>query len=88
MTAVRVGGRYSGDSPDFIPMVKETAKGFDIGEVSADAAFASYDNFDAVAAVGGTAYIAFPVTATERLGGTYGKMLREFNVNQDKYLAH
>jgi transposase len=88
VTAVRVGGQYSGDSPDFIPMVKETAKGFDIREVSADAAFASYDNFDAVAAVGGTAYIAFPVTATGRLGGTYGKMLREFNKNQDEYLAH
>ena len=88
VTAVRVGGQYSGDSPDFIPMVNETADKFTIREVSADAAFASYDNFDAVAGVGGTAYIAFPVTATGRLGGTYGKMLREFNVNQNKYLDH
>jgi transposase len=88
VTAVRVGGQYSGESPDFVPMVKETARGFTLREVSADGAFASYDNFDGVAALGGTAYIAFPVTATGRLGGTYGKMLREFNVNQDKYLAH
>ena len=88
VSAVRVGGQYSPDSPEFIPLVRETAKGFKLKEVSADKAYAGYDNFDAVAGLGATAYIAFLANATGRLGGTYGKMLREFNRNQDKYLAH
>jgi Transposase DDE domain len=87
-SAVRVGEQYSPDSPEFIPLLKETAKGFKPREVSADKAYVGYDNFDAVAALGATAYIAFHATATGRLGGTYAKMLREFNRNQDDYLAH
>ena len=88
VTAFRIGGQYSGDSPDFVPMVKETAESFAIREVSADKAYCSYDNFDAVAGLGGTAYIAFMTTATGRLGGTYGKMFHLYNLNQDEYLAH
>jgi len=88
VAAVRVGGQTSQDSPEFIPLLNETAEGFAINEVSADKAYASYDNFDAVAGHGALAYIAFPVTATGRLGGTYGKMLRSFCLNQDEYLAH
>jgi len=88
VTAVRVGGQYSGDSPEFIPMLNDTAKAFTIGEVSADKAYCSYDNFDAVAGHGGTAYIAFMTTATARLGGTYGKMFHSYCLNQDEYLAH
>jgi hypothetical protein len=88
VTAVRIGGQYTQDSPEFIPMVNDTAKNFTLREVSADKAYASYDNFDAVAVHGGTAYIAFPVTATGRLGGTYGKMFHAYCLNQDDYLAH
>ena len=88
VSAVRVGGQYSADSPEFIPLVNDTAKGFTLNEVSADKAYVGYDNFDTVAGLGGTAYIAFHATATGRLGGTYSKMLREFNRNQDSYLAH
>ncbi len=88
VAAVRVGGQYSQDSPEFIPLVNDTAKGFTIREVSADKAYASYVNFDAIAAHGGTAYIAFPVTATGRLGGTYGKMLHSYCLQRDDYLAH
>ena len=88
VSAVRVGGQASQDSPELIPMLKETRKGFTVRELSGDKAYASYDNFDEVAKDGGIAYIAFPVTATGRLGGTYGKMLREFLLNQDAFLAH
>ncbi len=87
-TAVRVGGQTSQDSPEFIPLVRETVQGFKIREVSADAAYASYDNFDAVAGLGATAYIAFPVTTTGRLGGTLGKMFHLYNLNRDDYLSH
>jgi transposase len=88
VSAVRVGGQTSQDSPEFIPMLRETARGFKPREVSADAAYCSYDNFDAVAALGATAYIAFPVTTTGRLGGTFAKMFHLYNLNRDDYLAH
>jgi Transposase DDE domain/SWIM zinc finger len=88
VSAVRVGGQYAPDSPEFIPLVNETAKGFTLREVSADKTYASYDNFDAVAGHGGTAYIAFNVTATGRLGGTYSKMLHSYCLHRDEYLAH
>jgi transposase len=87
-SAVRVGGQSTADSPEFIPLLNETAKGFKPREVSADKAYSGYDNFDAVAGLGAVAYMTFKDNATGRLGGTYGKMLREFNRNQDAYLDH
>ena len=88
VSAVRVGGQYSSDSPEFIPLLKKTKEGFDVREVSGDKAYSGYDNFDAVAAIGATAYFAFKETASGRLGGTYAKMLRTFLANQEDYLAH
>jgi hypothetical protein len=44
-------------------LLAATAKDFKINEVSADAAYGSYDNHDAVAALGGTPFIAFKVNA-------------------------
>ena len=88
VTAMRVGDQTSQDSPEFIPLVKESAKGFKLNEVSSDAAYASYDNFDEVAAHGATAYIAFPITTTGRQGGTFAKMFHLYNLNRDEYLTH
>ncbi len=80
-----VFGRLARLHPDGQP---DGRRSFTLREVSADKAYASYDNFDAVANHGGTAYIAFMVSATARLGGTYGKMFHSYNLNRDDYLAH
>jgi transposase len=88
VTAVRIGGQSAADSPEFIPLVRETVQGFKIREVSADKAYAGYDNFDEVASHGGTAYITFKEGATGRLGGTYAKMLHSYCLDRDAYLAH
>jgi hypothetical protein len=48
VTAVRILDKDAGDSPQFVPLVKETARNFTIGEVSADKAYASVENFEAV----------------------------------------
>jgi len=66
----------------------QVPKGFTLREVSADAAYASYDNFDEVAEHGATGYIAFPITASGRQGGTFAKMFHLYNLNRDDYLAH
>lgn len=88
VTAVRILGSHAGDSPQFAPLVKDTAENFTIGEVSADKAYGSYDNFETVAGFGGEAFIAFKAGATGQKGGTFAKMYHYFQFKQDEYLAH
>jgi len=88
VTAVRILDKDAGDSPQFIPLVKETSRTFTIGEVSADKAYASLDNFEAVADCGGTGYIAFKANATGGVGGLFEKMFHYFQFKQDEYMKH
>ncbi len=43
----------------FVPLVKRTAKHFDISEVSADKAYLSHWNMDTVDGFGGMPFLAF-----------------------------
>jgi transposase len=88
VTAIRILDKDAGDSPQFAPLVKETAKEFTIGEVSADKAYASVENFETVAECGGTGFIAFKNNATGRSGGLFEKMFHFFQFKRDEYLAH
>jgi transposase len=88
VTAVRILDKSSGDCPQFVPLVKETARTFTIGEVSADKAYASLENFEAVADCGGTGYIVFKSNTTGGVGGLFEKMFHYFQFKQDEYMAH
>ncbi len=88
VTAVRIFDKDSADSPQLPPLVKETAKRFSIGEVSADKAYGSLENFEAVADCGGQAFIAFKSNTTGAVGGLFAKMFHFFQYKQDEYLAH
>jgi transposase len=88
ITAVEVGERYSGDSPNFIPMLKATAENFQIGEVSADTAYCSDKNAAAVVNAGGTPFMTFRVDATGERGPYYKQMFHYFNFKRDEYLQH
>lgn len=88
VTAVRILEKDTADSPQFVPLVTETADGFTIGEVSADKAYVSYENFEAVAGFGGNAFIAFKSDTTAAKGGTLAKMFHYFSYKRDEYLAH
>ena len=88
VTASFVGNQFTSDCPQFASLLKETARRFIVREVSADAAYCSYDNFEAVAALGGTAYIGFPINANPIKSGTeYAKMFHYYGLNRDEYLA-
>jgi hypothetical protein len=87
VTAVRILDKDAADSPQFVPLVKETRRHFEIGEVSADKAYASLENFEAVAECGGTAFIAFKENATGSVGGMYEKAFHFFQFNRDEYLV-
>jgi hypothetical protein len=86
--AVRILDKDAADSPQFIPLLRETRKGFQIDEVSADKAYASLDNFEEVAACGGQGYIAFKTNATGAVGGHFEKAFHLFTANRDEYLQH
>jgi len=88
VTAVRILDKDAADSPQFVPLVKETRKHFEIGEVSADKAYGSVENFEAVAECGGQAFIAFKSNATGGAGGLYEKAFHYFQFNQEEYMAH
>jgi hypothetical protein len=88
VTAVRILDKDAGDSPQFVPLVKETRKRFEIGEVSADKAYASLENFEEIAGCGGQAFIAFKSNATGGIGGHFEKAFHYFQFQRDEYLTH
>lgn len=88
VTAVRILDKDAHDCPQFVPLVKETRKHFEIGEVSADKAYLSVENFEAVAECGGQAFIAFKGNSTGAAGGLFEKAFHYFQFNQEEYLAH
>ena len=88
VTAVHVDEKKGADCPQFPGLVKETARSFTMRDVSADAAYVSYENADLVAQHGATPYILFKANTTCAQGGTLEKMFHLYNLNRDDYLAH
>jgi transposase len=88
VTAVRILDKDAADSPQFIPLVKETSKSFEIGEVSADKAYLGLDNFEKVAECGGTAFIHFKENSTGGVGGLFEKMFHYFQFKREEFLQH
>jgi transposase len=88
VVAVRILDKDAADSPQFVPLVKETRRHFTIGEMSADKAYASVENFEAIAECGGTAYIAFKSNTTGGVGGLFEKAFHFFQFNREEYLQH
>jgi transposase len=86
VTAVRILDKDAGDCPQFVPLLKETRKGFEIDEMSADKAYASLENFEEVAACGGQGFIAFKAGTTGGVGGLFEKAFHFFQFNQKEYM--
>jgi transposase len=88
IAAVRILDKDAADCPQFVPLLKETHKRFEIGEVSADAAYGSLDNFEEVARMGGQLFAAFKSNTTGGVGGLFEKAFHWFQFNKEDYLAH
>lgn len=86
ITAVRILDKDAADCPQFVPLLKETRKGFEIDEVSADKAYLSLENFEEVAACGGQAFIAFKSNTSGAVGGLFEKAFHFFQFNQEEYM--
>ncbi len=90
VAAVAITDAYSNDSPQFGPLVRKTAQGFTINEITADMAYSSRLNLQLVENEGGKAYIPFKKNATGRAGGSaiWKKMFHYFQLNRDEFMEH
>jgi hypothetical protein len=87
VTAVRILEKDTNDCPQLPPLLQETTDGgFTIREASADKAYSSYENFEAIAGFGGTGFIAFKANTTAAGGGVFEKMFHYFSYKRDEYL--
>jgi transposase len=90
VAAISITDENGGDSPQFGPLVRKTAEGFTIDEVSADMAYSSRNNLDIVGDIGATAYIPYRKNATGRAKGSslWKKMYHYFQLNRDDFMDH
>jgi len=88
VTAIRIFDKDAADAPQFAPLVKETAVNFKIGEVSADKAYGSLENFETVAGFGGLAFIAFKSNTSGAVGGEFQKMFHYYQYRQEEFQTH
>jgi transposase len=91
VTAVEVDERYAADCPQFQPLLGTTvANGFRPREVSADSAYLSYENMEAVGKTGAVPFIAFKANSNPdpKRGDLYARMFHLYSFNRDEYLAH
>lgn len=100
VTAVEIGltGQWKdNDHPHFIPLAEKTHdSGFNIQEMSADKAYNSKDNYNAINELGGVAYIPFKINTSpwgnSHSKGTRAKIWRRtfnfFIYNRDEFMEH
>ena len=91
VSAVEITDETGADCPLFIPLTDATRNlGFNMQEVSADKAYSSRANLDAVAQNGGVAYIPFRVNASQhsRGGKVWNKMFYYYQMCRDEFMEH
>lgn len=94
MASAKVLDGNSADSPQFIPLVEETASiGFVMDEISADKAYNSIDNYNAAQAVYAAAFIPYRsnTTVLSNTGSRarlWRRMFHYFQLNQDEFMQH
>jgi hypothetical protein len=89
VTAVEVTDSHAGDSPYFKPLVEATAKNFAMRQVSADRAYLSGGNMQAVVDAHAMPYIAFKSNNTGKHGSDlFKKMFHFYSYNQERFMRN
>lgn len=93
VTSVEVSPTETADAPQFPKLVNATAKTFNINEVSADKAYSSKRNLNAVIAVNGTPYVPFKSYSKGSQGmhkfdAIWQRMWHYYNFNREAFLQH
>ena len=89
VTAVDISGWTAHDTNYFVPLVERTAAHFGVREVSADKAYLSRRNMNAVEAVGSMPFIPFKSNTLEPTkAGTWTKMYHLFMYEREAFMEH
>jgi len=90
ITAVNVTRGTAHDSPEFIPLLERTSRYFIIREVSADTAYSSRKNLQAVSDLGGVPFITFREGVTDRCRGAliWKRMYQYFTQHREEFMEH
>jgi transposase len=88
VTAVEIWDKNANDSPVLPVLLETTAKTFTLSEVSADKAYSSVDNHNAIAKHGAKAFIPFKNWATGAAGGLFQKAFHYFSLHREEFLQH
>ena len=87
VTAIEIHDSDANDSPQLKPMLRTTAQGFDVQELSADMAYSSKSNLETIIATGAKPLIPFKRTATPATGGVWAKMYHYFHLHREEFEA-
>jgi transposase len=89
VTAVDISGWAANDTNYFVPLLERTAEHFDVREVSADKAYLSRKNLNAVEMVGGMPFIPFKSNTLEPTeAGAWARMYHLFMYKREEYMQH
>jgi len=90
VTSVDISGWTANDTTYFVSLVERTAEHFQVREVSADKAYLSHKNLQAVSSIGGAAYVPFKSNTTPPAadGSAWAQMYHYFMHNREKFLEH
>lgn len=88
VTAVEIHGKDAGDSPQLPVMIATTREGFTVREVSADKAYLSAENVEAIHKAGAMAFIAIKKNTAGGVGGVFERMYHRFCLDKEAFMAH
>lgn len=89
VTAVDISGWTAHDTNYFIPLLARTAQHYEVREVSADKAYLSRQNLNAVEVVGGMPFIPFKSNTVEPTeAGMWARMYHLFMYKREEYMEH
>jgi transposase len=88
VTAAAIYDRHAADAPVLPELVRATAEGFNVAEVSADKGYLGVENVETIFEAGGVPFIAFKSNSTGGAGGLFEKMYHFYQFNRDEYMDH
>lgn len=88
ITSVEITDRDGADCPRYPGLVMDTARNFNIEQVSADKAYSSLENHEWTRAAHATPFIAFKENASGKVGGLYRKMFHYYRMNREEFMTN
>jgi transposase len=89
VTSAEISGAYGADHNYFAPLVNDTAKRFNVEEVSADKAYSSHANHRLVANKGAIPFIDFKSNASDTgKCAVWNRMFHFYQYKREEFMAH